>query len=154
MPSLTLYHAHDEPNRVELLGPVTIGRQAGLCDIATHDPKVSRRHCRIEPVADGWLLTDLRSSNGTWVGQTQVSERLLQDGDEIRVGDTIVRYFEHSEVPRQRPVDPNEALQLARAGREQLATDDFAELAPRPMPRAWERVAEHDSPGLSDTQAG
>jgi predicted component of type VI protein secretion system len=154
MPSLTLNRAKGEPNRVELLGPVIIGRQAAVCDVAIADAKISRRHCRIEPVADGWLLTDLESSNGTWVARAQVSERLLRDGDKIRVGDTVIQFFERSASPRRRPVDPTHALELARAVQGESAHDDFAELAPRPMPRAWDPFAENDSPGLSDTQAG
>ena len=77
MPRLTLYKSNGESKQVEFDGPVTIGRQAAICDLVTRDPKVSRRHCRIEPVAatDGgtaWRLTDLSSSNGTWVDHKQV----------------------------------------------------------------------------------
>src|SRR5258706_2050290 len=67
MPTLTLYKADGASKQVEFDAAVTIGRQAAICDLITRDPKVSRRHCRIEPVAEGWRLTDLSSSNGTWV---------------------------------------------------------------------------------------
>ncbi len=42
----------------------TIGRDGG-CDLVLADLSVSRRHARLERDGDGWLLTDLRSTNGT-----------------------------------------------------------------------------------------
>ena len=153
MPTLTLFKTGREPIQVEFDGPVTIGRQAAICDLVTADPKVSRRHCRIEPVAEGWRLTDLSSSNGTWVDHKQVGELLLRDGDQIRLGDTVLRFSEQAVAPR-RPTDPNHAIEIARGAQGGAAIDEYAAFKPRPMPRAWERVAESDSPGLSDTQAG
>jgi pSer/pThr/pTyr-binding forkhead associated (FHA) protein len=153
MPTLTLYKAGGEPIQVEFDGPVTIGRQAAICDLVTADPKVSRRHCRIEPVAEGWRLTDLSSSNGTWVDHKQVGELLLREGDQIRLGDTLLRFSEQAASPK-RPADPHRALEIARGAQGGSEIDEYAELKPRPMPRAWDRAAESDSPGLSDTQAG
>jgi predicted component of type VI protein secretion system len=153
MPTLTLFKTGREPIQVEFDGPVTIGRQAAICDLVTPDPKVSRRHCRIEPVEHGWRLTDLSSSNGTWVDQKQVGELLLREGDQIRLGDTVLRFSEQAAAPK-RPADPHGALEIARAAQGGSEIDEYAELKPKPMPKAWDRVAESDSPGLSDTQAG
>jgi len=40
------------------------------CDIVLSDGRVSRRHLRLEPTADGWLARDI-SSNGIWVDGTR-----------------------------------------------------------------------------------
>lgn len=68
---------------------ITIGRSSGNT-VRIPDNRLSRTHARIERDDLGFLLTDLRSANGTWLNHRRVaSERLLQ-GDEIRVGRTII----------------------------------------------------------------
>ena len=64
------------------------------CDIRIPDHSVSRKHVRIEPTAEGFFVTDLQSTNGTFVNDQQLgSSRLLQDGDYLRVGNCIYRYL-------------------------------------------------------------
>jgi pSer/pThr/pTyr-binding forkhead associated (FHA) protein len=53
-----------------------------VCD----DAKVSRDHAVIRPTADGFRLTDLRSTNGTFVNDARVEEVTLSDGDRKVVG--------------------------------------------------------------------
>jgi pSer/pThr/pTyr-binding forkhead associated (FHA) protein len=153
MAYLSIHQDDRELDHLELIGPITIGRLAGVCDLVSRDLKVSRRHCRIEPGPDGWLLTDLQSSNGTRVNGRVRQQSRLRDGDEIQIGDTILR-FRDSAMIRRRPADPSHALQRARAGQSSGADgDDFGELAPRPIPRAWDRLNDTgDSAGLSDTR--
>ena len=59
-------------------------------DIALeHDPKASRLHALVEEFAAGWCVTDLGSSNGTWVNGERIwAAHRLRDGDEIRIGET------------------------------------------------------------------
>jgi adenylate cyclase len=52
------------------------------------DREVSKEHCVIEKVGDGFLLRDLNSSNGTFVNGRKVRELRLRDGDEIVLGNT------------------------------------------------------------------
>jgi predicted component of type VI protein secretion system len=155
MAYLTILQDELELKHVELIGPITIGRLPAVCDLVSRDSKVSRRHCRIEPAPDGWLLTDLQSSNGTWVNGSARQQSRLRDGDEVQIGDTVLR-FRDSAMVRRRPADPTHALALllARAGQHSGDGDDFGELAPRPIPRAWDRLNDSgDSSGLSDTRA-
>jgi pSer/pThr/pTyr-binding forkhead associated (FHA) protein len=70
---------------------VTIGRLRGGADIEIDDPKVSRLHCAIEVKNDSVLLRDLRSTNGTYVGEKRVHAALLQDSAEFRIGETKIR---------------------------------------------------------------
>jgi pSer/pThr/pTyr-binding forkhead associated (FHA) protein len=51
------------------------------------DPTASRLHAILERFPAGWCVTDLGSSNGTWVNGERIwSSRRLIHGDEIRVG--------------------------------------------------------------------
>jgi hypothetical protein len=64
----------------------TIGRHPS-CNLVVSDASVSRRHAEIRPVAEGCLITDLGSANGTRVGGTLFTQRLLHSGDVVQVGE-------------------------------------------------------------------
>jgi hypothetical protein len=70
-------------------GPVTLGRLPE-CDVVLNDPNVSRRHAEFRRVADGVVVTDLGSTNGTRVNGIPVREQQLVSGDEITVGSTTL----------------------------------------------------------------
>ncbi len=74
---------------VELSRVVVVGRDVG-CDLALPDEQISRRHAALEPRADGTvILTDLGSTNGTFVnGHRLAGPVLLSGGEELRLGDT------------------------------------------------------------------
>ena len=57
-------HKGEEIGRRRLDGPVTIGRAVD-CDVSLHDHLLSRKHCRLAPSDEGWVLADLGSKNGT-----------------------------------------------------------------------------------------
>lgn len=60
------------------------------CDVVVNKPTVSARHCRLTELADGYLLEDLGSSNGTFVnGEQLVSPRRVARGDAITLGLTV-----------------------------------------------------------------
>ena len=61
----------------------SIGRDAG-CDLMIADMTVSRVHARLERTPDGWLLTDLASTNGTRVNGWRVRGQVP-----VRVGDMV-----------------------------------------------------------------
>jgi pSer/pThr/pTyr-binding forkhead associated (FHA) protein len=64
-----------------------IGRGAD-CDLRLRAAAVSRHHCLIRVRGPQVTLTDLGSSNGTYLnGQRVRSQATLKDGDELRVGD-------------------------------------------------------------------
>lgn len=70
---------------------VEIGRLPE-CSIALSDPNVSRRHAEIRRRGSDVVVTDLQSTNGTRVNGVPVRERVLEDGDEITVGTTAIRF--------------------------------------------------------------
>ncbi|HUI04889.1 MAG TPA: DUF3662 and FHA domain-containing protein [Acidimicrobiales bacterium] len=71
--------------------PVEIGRLPE-CTIVLNDPNVSRRHAEVKRRGSEVVVADLGSTNGTKVNGAQVRERVLQDGDEITVGSTTIRF--------------------------------------------------------------
>ena len=70
-----------------------IGRDSE-CELALCDDSVSRRHAQIEPVDNGHVLTDLGSTNGTFVNERQITgEHRLAAGDRVRFGNQIFKYL-------------------------------------------------------------
>jgi hypothetical protein len=64
----------------------SIGRDAS-CDLAIADMTVSRRHATLERTPDGWLLTDLESTNGTRVNGWRVRGKVkVTPGDLVCFG--------------------------------------------------------------------
>lgn len=68
---------------------VTIGRQND-CTIVLADPNVSRHHAEVRPAANGFLVRDLDSTNGTRVNGERITEQVLQQGDELACGNTVM----------------------------------------------------------------
>jgi two-component system, NtrC family, response regulator HydG len=71
-------------------GPVLVGHSAA-CEVQLSDRQASRRHVAFE-LADRQLrITDLGSTNGTFVSGVSVIEALLRGGELVRVGQTTFR---------------------------------------------------------------
>ena len=75
---------------------MTIGRVAPCELLITDDPDLSRRHTRIFWNGSSWMLEDLNSSNGTFIGEFQATRRLsgasaIKEGEIFRAGLTRLR---------------------------------------------------------------
>ncbi|WP_239651652.1 FHA domain-containing protein [Neosynechococcus sphagnicola] len=82
----TIAADHLEPLPLRDRTSLTLGRDPRNDTVIDH-PMVSRFHARIELQDGSWRITDLESSNGTFVnGKPIVGDRLLLPGDTIRVG--------------------------------------------------------------------
>lgn len=69
--------------------PCTIGKARGMVDYCIEDSSVSRMHARIECRNGHYILTDLNSTNGTYVNGMPLgpNEQIeIEPGDEIRLG--------------------------------------------------------------------
>lgn len=64
---------------------VVVGRLAE-CAIHLPDANVSRRHAAFISLDDGWAVTDLGSTNGTFVNGNRIERVRLHDGDVIEIG--------------------------------------------------------------------
>lgn len=80
------YTVSGAPRIVTLDAPkFTVGRgdESSLC---LQDIVVSRNHAEIVRLGNDFLLRDHGSTNGSYVNDTRVSERILNDGDLVRFG--------------------------------------------------------------------
>lgn len=92
MPSLFVIRGNDQGSRFEFDDPVLqLGRDSSNT-IQLHDTEVSRHHAEIREVEDGREITDLGSSNGTFVNGQRVKRRQLDSGDRIQLGKTLMLY--------------------------------------------------------------
>src|SRR5262245_29336614 len=65
--------------------------QSPSCDLRLSDPEVSRRHAALELVGRRVRITDLGSTNGTFVDGVAIGEAFLRGGEIVRVGATALR---------------------------------------------------------------
>ncbi|MBI2894858.1 MAG: sigma 54-interacting transcriptional regulator [Deltaproteobacteria bacterium] len=86
---------------------VRIGSDAGN-DLVIDDPTVSRRHAEIRAQPDGFLLSDLGSTNGTRVAGHRVREIFLEAGSVAELGKVSIRF---------EPLAETVQLELAEAER-------------------------------------
>jgi len=64
---------------------IVLGREA-TCDVVIPDRQVSRYHARLTPTAEGVILEDLGSKNGTHHNGTELNAPvILQDGDAMQI---------------------------------------------------------------------
>ncbi len=70
-----------------VLGPGnTIAGRSGDAGIFLADVTVSREHVRFQVDADGLSMTDLGSTNGTYVNGRRFEAGRLSEGDELMIG--------------------------------------------------------------------
>jgi len=68
-----------------------LGR-AKLNDIVLEDISVSSEHCRVRPEEGGFIVHDLKSTNGTYVNAKKVATQPLVAGDVIQIGETSLLF--------------------------------------------------------------
>ena len=71
---------------------IVVGRGED-CDLQIPDHSVSRRHVRIERTERGYSISDLQSTNGTFVNDQPAASTPLHDGDYVRIGNNIFRFL-------------------------------------------------------------
>ena len=77
--------------------PLHIGRQ-DICDIILDAEEISRRHCKVAAHLKHFVLTDLGSTNGTYINGQRVSARELTDGDLIEVANVTFKYITSANI--------------------------------------------------------
>ena len=81
---------------------IVLGRDPG-CDIPLTDDTVSTRHAQLAYHHNQWWLTDLASTNGTFINGTAVNmPTVITSGDEIRCGKVLL-FVNFSPDPLARP---------------------------------------------------
>lgn len=77
--------------RVPVLSSIIIGRSAD-CDVTLDNPAASRHHVEIVARDNNFFWKDLGSTNGTVLNGKQMLEGVLQDGDELQIGETVMHF--------------------------------------------------------------
>jgi ATP-binding cassette subfamily C protein len=120
---------------IEVTGDgLLFGRGEG--DVIVADPSVSRRHAEIRPVQGGFEISDLGSSNGTWIGDQRISQHRLRDGDQFRLGQVLVEYRIEPVQPPGAPVASAPKHAPAPESAPQPEPTPEPEPAPKPVPRS------------------
>jgi len=85
----------------DLPTPITIGREDDNT-IRLNDESVSRFHAKIQSDGGRFILTDLDSTNGTRVNGHPMHMRVLQLGDLVAVGRSLLIYGSEEEILMKR----------------------------------------------------
>ncbi|HZU84089.1 MAG TPA: GGDEF domain-containing protein [Polyangiaceae bacterium] len=92
--------------------PFEIGRSSKN-DLFLDHESISRQHARITFDGTDYFIADLNSTNGTFVNDVSIREVRLRDGDQVRIGRSILKFMTgenvevhyHEEIYRLMTVD-------------------------------------------------
>ncbi|MBI5508292.1 MAG: FHA domain-containing protein [Deltaproteobacteria bacterium] len=71
---------------------VILGRVEDVADVVVDDEAASRYHASVSYRGGKFVLTDMGSTNGTFVNRKPVREVELKHGDQIRIGITVLAF--------------------------------------------------------------
>jgi signal transduction histidine kinase len=101
VPTLFVIRGADQGHRFELNEPnVRIGRDASST-LQIHDTEVSRHHAEVRCSENGCTISDLSSSNGTFVNGQRVRQHKLESGDQVQMGGTLMLYTGPAEESKE-----------------------------------------------------
>ncbi|WP_433062676.1 FHA domain-containing protein [Dactylosporangium sp. CS-033363] len=138
--------------------PIVLGRGGGTAGgsgggtapavVALDDRDVSRRHARLEFDGDRLVLTDLGSTNGTFVNDVRVTRHVLEAGDRLRIGRyELAFWFVDPDVTAL--MDAGQLTTLHPVGRPSIAARRVIEAA-----EAHNRQAGHELDGFLSLEHG
>jgi len=93
MPKIVILDGPQAGQEFPLEGDAVIGRLQST-EVFLPQESVSRNHAKITKTRNGYKIEDLGSTNGTFVNGTIVTEKLLADGDKIKIGNFLLEFVE------------------------------------------------------------
>src|SRR4026207_1470657 len=82
---------------------IVVGRNAD-CYVVLNVPAVSREHAVIRKIQGKFYIEDLKSRNGTFVNNKEVTTRtLLKDNDKIKICDNEMAFYEGAAPKKELP---------------------------------------------------
>lgn len=110
----------EQGRRFELAGKNVVLGRTNPADIVVQDAQVSRNHCRVGLVMGELFVTDLGSSNGTYISGARITgSQVVSPGERFTIGSTV---FEHEfrsrrevESARAQESDLDKAKQYVRS---------------------------------------
>jgi diguanylate cyclase (GGDEF)-like protein len=110
---MVVIYGDDLGRKHNLEAPSILVGRSNTSDIQIDQESVSRNHAKIINTGKSVILRDLGSTNGTYVNDDLIDERVLRDGDLIKIGRTIFKFLTggnvenayHEEIYRLTTID-------------------------------------------------
>ncbi|MEY2567645.1 MAG: hypothetical protein QOE35_2174 [Actinomycetota bacterium] len=100
---------------------LTVGKDPENDVAVPGDPTVSRLHAVLERFPAGWCVTDVGSSNGTFLNGERIwAQQRLRHGDEVRVGRTRLLFRNSADVGHTATEGESESPALTKRERDVL----------------------------------
>src|SRR2546423_736813 len=97
------------------LGEKSVIGRSSECEVSIKEEDLSRQHAEVYVEGDGRVkVVDLGSTNGTFVNKKKIKDAYLENGDQLRCGNTIFKFLSegsvdsiyHDELYKQATLDP------------------------------------------------
>ncbi len=92
MPRLIVIKGADEGRQFVLSDTAMPAGRDSSSRVRLTDTEVSRRHAEFVRTPEGFRVRDVGSANGTFVNNQSVRDALLQPGDHVQIGQTVLVY--------------------------------------------------------------
>ncbi|MCX6113130.1 MAG: FHA domain-containing protein [Proteobacteria bacterium] len=100
---LEILKGNDAGAQFRISGARVLFGRASDCDVVITDSSVSRNHAELIKAEGGYLVKDLKSSNGVFVNGKKIQEQYLVSGDVFTMGNHAYRYIEVESVAMYTP---------------------------------------------------
>nr|HEX4316506.1 FHA domain-containing protein [Kofleriaceae bacterium] len=111
-----------EDERAVRLAPGFIIGRGSEAHLRIEASTIARQHCRFDVVDGQWVVEDLRSTNGTWLGNTRVDRAVLANHDVLNIGGRGVA-FRDTLAMRPRAVDAADDVAWGRLFLDRIELD-------------------------------
>lgn len=89
-----------------------IGRDPDACQLLIEDPAVSRKHLLCRATPEGITIQNLSETNPVLINDQSLEDiHLLHDGDVIKIGNGVFRFFINATPPEEKQAPPQTELQ-------------------------------------------
>src|SRR5580765_1839809 len=98
---------------------INVGRVQGN-DLMLPKGNVSKRHARLLYRDGRFIVTDLKSTNGTYVNGRKIAQAtIVREGDKIYIGDFVLRLDAAAPVPQMEAMQPGDEESIRTLARNQ-----------------------------------
>lgn len=103
---LSVFDDSGEVREIHLPGKrLIVGRDPDYADFVIDDPAVSRMHLMILQTDGGYQVKDMESTGGTLLNKKKIKQSILQDGDSIQLGGTVMEFHRNDADSTDLPDD-------------------------------------------------
>ena len=114
---------------------LTIGRRKNN-DVIIENLAVSSHHAKIDSVADGFVLVDLKSKNGSFVNEQLINSHWLKNGDIISIGkhSLVFSYSADEVIPGEDSDEMDQTMVIDTSQHRSMMKKSHSK-APKPLPK-------------------